>query len=349
MEENNMKKPALNVIFVILALLCFACHKNQLPSEINNMPVTPQLSDQIPFEALGGGKIVFERIGPFSNNYSGVYVVDIENKKSWHFDGVINGPAISPDGKKIAYTTLTPYPSNTVYDVYVMDAAGSSPVRVTDVVGQEGPPSWTSDSKQIIYTGRPFQFTENLICPLYLQSPVSNPPDKEKIIDFGLIKKPYIYDPADAVRISSSGRIAWTSWQGLSTSFKNGLDYKVLVPFNKSSFYSPVWSKDETKIFFLSLVRDSFFVSKSISVLSVSSDGTSLDTLITLSASGSTEWAGANSNALCLSPGGEKILFTRPDGIEVGSHLWLINTDGSGLRQITFEPGITDRSPSWGR
>src|SRR5512133_3057711 len=57
----------------------------------------PPLSDFIPYEELGEGTLVFERIGPTGTNYQGLYVLQIGQKRSLALNGEIYGPAVSPD------------------------------------------------------------------------------------------------------------------------------------------------------------------------------------------------------------------------------------------------------------
>jgi hypothetical protein len=66
----------------MLLVLLSSCHKNDgpfldnTPFKINALAV---LTDQIPYQALGSGKIVFERID--DPDGSGFYVIDIEKNR----------------------------------------------------------------------------------------------------------------------------------------------------------------------------------------------------------------------------------------------------------------------------
>ena len=147
----------IGILFFILSTFINLSCLNEPSKENNNLsfPALPSLQDQIPFEKLGKGKIVFERIGPFENNYSGIYIINLDNKSTNSRSGTIWGSAISPDGNKIAYKTLTPYPAVSYYDIYIMNSDGTGSSQVTNIEGQEGPPSWTPDSKKILYNGNP--------------------------------------------------------------------------------------------------------------------------------------------------------------------------------------------------
>jgi len=69
--------------------------------------VKPTFDDSIPYNILGHGKLVFERIGPVDNAYNGVCVVDMDQQRKWEISGeIMNDPAVSPDGNNIAYTNL---------------------------------------------------------------------------------------------------------------------------------------------------------------------------------------------------------------------------------------------------
>jgi hypothetical protein len=82
-------------------LVNMGCDKENPVESSSPTSSSPPLTDRIPFDKLGQGKLVFERLGP----YGGVYVVDIDHRRSWGIDGVGGGPAASPDGQRIAYTT----------------------------------------------------------------------------------------------------------------------------------------------------------------------------------------------------------------------------------------------------
>ena len=121
------------------------------PDSTSNLPISPAtLADNIPYSALGSGKIAFERIND-SENYAGGYVIDVDSQKSNLFiDGSVRQPSISPDGSLIAFLNWT-INSNTNYDVYVINTDGSNKKRVSAFEGNsEAYPSWRPDGS-IIY------------------------------------------------------------------------------------------------------------------------------------------------------------------------------------------------------
>ena len=58
-------------------------------------------------------------------------------------------------------------------------------------------------------------------------------------------------------------------------------------------------------------------------------------------------WSGQNDISVCWSPDGSKIAFNKKEEGDFISHIYIINSDGSGLTQVTFAEGVTDRSISW--
>ncbi len=341
-DSSRFACRVLALALVLIGVGTSGC-KNNSPSE-PILPQLPALTDSIPFEQLGGGKLIFQRIGPQANAYSGAYVLDISQKRSWGISGEVNGPAVSPDGQMIAYTTYATV--QTAYDVFIMNSDGGARQRVSDIAGQEHCPSWTYDGKQILFFAFPFSLSDGFT-PLYRQSPVPNPTDRVVIVDPGKQSLPFgIEGP---VSVSSTGKLLCTGGDVHTiNSDGSGLALVASRSGSNEQLYSAVWSPAGQGFALLSVRRDTMRI-VSVAVLLFASGGGVADTLVSLPASGVTEPSGDNSYSLCWSPDGSRIAFTRPDGQTVGSHIYLIKKDHSGLTQVTFEQGVTDRSLSWGR
>jgi Tol biopolymer transport system component len=312
------------------------------PEKEPSTPVKPTFDDSIPYNILGHGKLVFERIGPVDNAYNGVCVVDMDQQRKWEISGeIMNDPAVSPDGNNIAYTNL--YSDSTWYDVFIMNIDGTNQRDITKMVGQESCPSWTFDGTQILFTN--FGTTEEAS---YSQSPEPKPSDRVKVIDYYAIDPPNIYPPRGLVSSSLNGELVVYA-DGIRTFHSNGSGMQLIIPYDQNSdhlIYSPSWSPDGSKIAVLSYKMNS-----DIAVVLFDPNGTNADTVVSLSATGNGAWVGQdNEFSLCWSPDGTQIAFTRPDGPQdggVGSHIYVIKTDHTSLRQVTFSPGVTDMSLSW--
>ena len=76
-------------------------------------------------------------------------------------------PALSPDRSRIAFSS----DRAGSYDLYLMDADGRNPRRLTTDSGSEGEPTWTPDGSRIVYTGTP----KGAQPQLYVLRPDGNP------------------------------------------------------------------------------------------------------------------------------------------------------------------------------
>lgn len=64
-------------------------------------------------------------------------------------------PEFSPDGGRIAYTSIVSYTRfSSDYEVFVMNADGSSPTRLTNRDGDDLHPKWTPDGRRIAFISR---------------------------------------------------------------------------------------------------------------------------------------------------------------------------------------------------
>ena len=217
--------------------------------------------------------------------------------------------------------------------------------RVSDINGQEKNPRWTSDGTEILFVA--FRFDSDIF-GLYRQSPVPEPSDRLLVIDFNGLDPPGEFnDFEDTYSVSPKGKIAISS-NGIYTFNSDGSNYVRIIPQSDyHPLYSPSWSPDGNKLALLAMNTDPAGI-LSVGVILYNPDGTHPDTLVTMAASGNTTWLGSNSYSLCWSPDGSQVAFTRPDGPDVGSHIYVIRTDKTELTQVTFSAGVTDRSLSWG-
>jgi Tol biopolymer transport system component len=151
------------------------------------------------------------------------------------------------------------------------------------------------------------------------------------------------------VSVSSTGKLLCSGGEIHSINGDGtGLNRVVPRRDDNEQLYSAAWSPDGQTFAVLSMRRDTTKI-LSVAVLLFPAAGGTADTVVSLAASGKTEWSGDNSYSLCWSPDGLQIAFTRPDRQDIGSHIYVIKKDHSGLTQVTFAPGVTDRSLSWSK
>ncbi len=333
---------------IVTNFACIGDKEEPIEPEESIGPSFPPLMDPIPYEKLGQGKLVFERIGPTGNNYSGVYVIDIYNQSSLGIgSGVFNSPAVSPNGQKIAFTRLGI--TGTAYDVHVMDIDGSNIRNVSFMGGQDRTPSWTPDSSQILFwlaSGEP---------PLYRQSPVPYPVDRTLIKTFSY-EDNKVWSLEGPFSVSQNLKLTFAAFfsfsdQGIYIMDIDGLNLSKIASNDSSqpgNLYSPAWSPDGQKIAYLLYFRDYNDEYTSLELIVMNADGSNPQSLAKFETENVTgTWSGQNDISVCWSPDGTKIAFNKKEEGELVSHIYIINLDGSGLTQVTFAEGVTDRSISW--
>ncbi len=215
------------------------------------------------------------------------------------------------------------------HDVYVMEADGSSPTRLTTSLAYDDQPKWSPDGSKIVFmSGRDGNFE------IYTMNPdgsgqtriTNNPagdgfpawsPDGSKIA---------------FVRGSLNNASTFEIW----VMNANGSN-EVRLTTDAAIDAVPSWSPDGSKIVFMS-GGSSLFDPNAFEIYSINADGTNRTRL-----TNNTIADGQPS----YSPDGSKILFAsgdafNPNGIEI----FVMNADGSNRAQLTSN-GVTDGFPAW--
>ena len=336
---------------VLLAPLLTSCIKPVEEEDPFKVIVLTPLTENIPYQALGSGKIVFSRIHVLNIDKYGFYVIDIDKKTAEGFrlvTGIAN-PNISPDGTKIACSLYT---SATIYDIFIMNRDGSNCYPVFQSLGQDFFPAWTPDGSKVLF------YATGSVGPLYMQSAVENATDRVELTRFYYGDDPeWFISPSGGFSISPGGKLVCVSQgnklRGILSidpyAGKSGVT--TLLPFSDDQqFESAAYSPDGQKIAFLSIEKDSLSAWKQVAVESINPDGTNRTRLASVNTYNfPVQYVGVHRFvSLCWSPDGTKILFTAPTE-EYGCHLFLINSDGSGLTQVTDDVKAYDLDVSWSR
>jgi TolB protein len=229
------------------------------------------------------GKIVF------SSNRSGDYEIHAMNADG---TGVVqltkavgddSDPTWSPDGKRILFTSDRDHqdsnPQKVSSEIYVMNADGSAPKRLTTNEFQDWSPHWSPDGKQIVYASS-------------LTEPGNN---------------------FDVFTMNADG-----------TGRKN------LTPGPGRDFI-PLWSPNGKIVF--------------------SSDDDGEYDLYVMDADGGPVTKlfedPHSDHPSSWSPNGEQLLFRRFDPSESHTNLYVVNADGSNVRQLTTGAGLFDCCAVW--
>ena len=351
---TTLRLPSL---FLFGALL--GCGSHDSPGITYTPPEVPSL-ESVSFALLGSGKIAFERIGG-GGSYGAIYVVDATAGRSTHlFDNTVAwGPALSPDGRLLAFTS---YNTATLYDVWVANVDGTGAQHVTNFPGQEGPPTWTADGARIVVVaGNLTTFVTNA----FSQSPVPNPGNLTQLTHFadpppgGQFVCPTLLNNDLTVSSSSQGLLAFAC-QGMEIDIlaADGSPSASYVPSrsdrrNWPLVFSPKWSPDGARLAFIETISDSAtnYSLVAVTVKVIDANGTNATTIASAPGSNAQAgggWVGLNNFSLCWMPDGSTLVFNVPESALVG-HLWVVRSDGTGLAQLTSAPAAWDRSVSCAR
>lgn len=309
----------------------FSCNKDNSDDE----------EESIPFDYLNG-KIAFSRndgkIAFINADLKTIKTVDAEDKA-----GIWSGSvSLSPGGEKIAYSAIN-FKYSGGYQVLTMSASGDNYFHVTDpTLGNSSAhnfcPVWDPDGTHLFYingamnSGKIYTISaegENntLVTSFEAYGKISVSRDKNRL---ALAFSKGEFDIPGGISIYD---------------IRN--DSLLQITHNDSTIaaYSPAFSPDEQKIAFVQ--RHGFNEPGPppyfFRILTVNVDGTDKKTVIELPFE---EYI--DDTYLTWSPDGTKLLFNYGSGLngDYWSHIFLINTDGSGLIQITKHPGY-DGAPSW--
>jgi len=280
-------------------------------------PPAISLPDPVNYDAIQSHRLCFERLSPVIGE-SGVFVIDASARRAWGFaqtadftGGLFNSPAISPDGQRIAYTSLVD--SRTFWVIFVIPAEGGVPV-----VGAAGPendalPTWTPGS----------------------------------VLLWADANGPYSLSH-EAVSVTGARVLALLdSPAGLY--IRVGSDYRPLVSAGANERYdAPAFRPDGTELAWIREQIDPVsYAFVRIDILVADPNGARPETIASLPlAGGLLSWQGGNNQSLAWSPDGRQLAFNYATSLTTG-HIFVVDRYSGKLTQITSKEGVGDRSVSW--
>lgn len=232
------------------------------------------------------------------------------------------GPAWSPDGQKIAFTSAPPEADPEVGgQLYLMNADGSQWVQLTHNQRANYLPSWSPDGSQIVYISQVDGQVDT--SDVYLIN--ADGSNEVQLTDTPGWDYGASWSP-DGERIVF-GSMRDGAWQ-LYTMNKDGSDQQLLDTGGGGN--APAWSPDGTRIAFTSdrYGNDEIFA--------INADGSNLVRL--------TDNDDHDDNP-SWSPDGSQILFTSSrDGRD---NIFAMNADGSGVRNLSQDSGRWNGAAAW--
>jgi len=200
---------------------------------------------------------VYSSYDIFTANPDGSHLKQLTNAPGYDAEAVI-----SPDGKKIVFTSLR----NGDLDIYIMDADGSNVKQLTHELGYDGGPTFSPDGKLIVYRAHHPKteqeikdykdlLAQNLIRPTYLEIWLMNTDgsNKRQITDLGAASFAPAFYP-DGKRIIFSSNVGSTGGMGNFELYGVDLDGKNLERLTYTDGFDgfPMFSPEGSKLVWIS-------------------------------------------------------------------------------------------------
>jgi tol-pal system beta propeller repeat protein TolB len=243
-------------------------------------------------------------------------------KRLTTYAGADTDPAISPNGKKVAWAEFTPGGG---MEIWVMKRDGTDKVRVTNTPTDEGDPAWSPDGRTLAFEVRD--------ATGHLQIAIAKPSGR------GYKQVTHAAgDNRDPAWSPDGTKIAFISTmdgpQDLYTMSRDGSMIQRLTS-DPATADSPDWSPDGTKIV--------MSVSHQLVAINLTNH---TSTALTLGLP-----AGALSDSASFSPDGTQITF-QTNATDPSGEIAVVNLDGTGLHYPApnLQNGLlgVDAKPSWG-
>lgn len=167
-RQGRMSSTVVNsvILSMLLALALAACGGSgatastpptTAPVEAAIMVAASPGATPLP-KGAGGGTIAFTRVASAAEGSMDICSVRSDGRGLRRLAADARGPAWSPDGSKIAYTSLSARGG-----VWVMSADGSGKRRVTSAPGGADWVAWSPDGRQILFGSTAFSGADTLV------------------------------------------------------------------------------------------------------------------------------------------------------------------------------------------
>jgi TolB protein len=239
----------------------------------------------------------------------------------------VQAPVWSPGGGRIAFLSRREGGK----EVYVVSADGSGQRRLTGdarfpaYTGAKSTPTWSPNGRQILFEGGPYALSG-----VYVVN--ADGSGQRRLARNGS-------SPA----WSPDGRtIAFFSDPKIYLMNADGSEHRPLTKPLSMGGRSLAWSPDGRKLAFL---HEGGCGQGCFNLYVVNSDGSGLRNLTSKLATGGHPGAGPASDP-AWSPDGRKLAFVRLNA-SLGAPIYVVQADGSGLRNLTPKPVGTYAAPAW--
>jgi Tol biopolymer transport system component len=325
MQNHNLPLRIV-VLFMILSLFADGCNKKSVSDDV----------PEVNYHNMNG-------IMAFSRSDGKIIILNGDKQTSTSL--IINNGSIldasvslSTDGENISYSAFT----NEGYQIFKMSLDGTNNLKLTKstsgFVEHYMCPVWSADGSNIF-------FVKNgliLLGPVYSIHPDGT--NLKQITDFDVYRRVSVSKDNSFI-IYSAPPAQVVSQTGIYSYIIQDKSIKKIKTYDNSlTAYSPALSPDEKKVAFLlrhgpnEPGTSPYF----IRIMTINLDGTDEMLVKELIESNVTE------SFVTWSPDGTKLAYNYGSGVtgDQGSHIFIINSDGTGLTQVTHNKDY-DGAPSW--
>jgi Tol biopolymer transport system component len=320
----NLIKMSLVITAAMLAICLLALAATTNVAEATSLPENGKITFSH-VQASRPGILTFDI---YSMNPDGTGLTNLTSESSTSVGE--GSPAWSPDGTKIAFSsTLNSKSPLNSYDIYIMDADGSNPRKLTNneyeyplLVG-----SWSPDGTKIVYDCMRIGWKGYEICRV----------DSDGSNHIRLTNSGYSEDPVwspNGAKIAYSQIAYYGPSGGIHTMNPDGSNQTLAIAGGDE----PDWSPDGTKIVYSRIPPG-----QSHSDIFVANADGSNPVNLTASISNTSD-----ENVPAWSPDGTKIAFSSNLGKESETYyeIYVIDVNGHNLKRLTHKPGV-NWGPDW--
>jgi Tol biopolymer transport system component len=276
----------------------------------------------------------------FSRSEGKIVIIDADKKNTTTITTKDNASlweasvSLSPDGNMVAYAAY--HYTYDLYQLFTMSVGGGNYAQLTSNSWHSFCPIWNADGTQLFYiygasnTGQIYNI-------------MSNGSNNSKITDFEAYGRISVSKNGNLL-VFASGELGSPKGIFLYDIRKDSLT-QIIPNDSTNSAYSPVLSPDEQKIVFI--LRHGFNEQGTspyfFKIMIVNMDGSDEKMVVELPFV-----SYIDDTYVTWSPDGTKLAFNYGSGMndDQWSHIFLINSDGSDLTQITHNTNY-DGAPSW--